>query len=47
MGEGNDVLVVPPERTNKEIREAFLILARALTIHVIGVSEYCGEHYDN
>ena len=34
MGGVNDVSVVPPKRTNGEIREALLILAQALTTHV-------------
>ena len=32
--EGNDVLVVPPEMTNWEIREALLALARYMSTHV-------------
>ena len=34
LGEGNDIPMVTVEMTNGDIREAFLILARALTTHV-------------
>ena len=33
-GEGNEVLLVPLDTTNGEIREAFLALARPMTTHV-------------
>ena len=33
MGGGNDVPVVPPEMTNREIREALLTIALVLTTH--------------
>lgn len=33
-GQGNDVLVIPPEITNGEIREALVAVARAVTTHV-------------
>ena len=33
-GQGNEVLKVPPEMNNKEIREALITLALALTTHV-------------
>ena len=34
VGEGNEVLVVSPDMTNGEIREALLSLARSMTTHV-------------
>ncbi|TMW86493.1 hypothetical protein EJD97_021303 [Solanum chilense] len=37
--EGDDVLVVPPEMTNREIRESLITLARPMITHVnIGVT---------
>ena len=33
-GEGNKVLVVPPDMTNGEIKESLLALARSMTTHV-------------
>ena len=43
VGDGNDVPVVPPEMTSGEIREAFLILDRALTTHVNRGIEHRGN----
>ncbi|TMX05337.1 hypothetical protein EJD97_024185, partial [Solanum chilense] len=33
-GQGNEVIVVPPEMTNREIRDALLTFVRAMTTHV-------------
>ena len=34
MEEGNVVLVVPPEMTNGDFREALVVLSRSMTTHV-------------